>query len=750
MDIKKLLSDLTVEEKARMTAGETYWLTVACERLGIKSIWLSDGPHGLRMSVPDDWGKHHTEPATCFPTACALASSWDHDLIYKTGVAIAKEAKAKKVSVLLGPGINMKRSPLCGRNFEYFSEDPYLSGMLASSLVNGIQSQGVGACIKHFCLNNQETRRFSTSANCDERTMREIYLTAFELAVKYSKPATVMTSYNRVNGKHAYKSKDLITDILRGEFGFDGLVMSDWNSVDDRVEALKAGMDLEMPRELGVRTKEVVDAYNRGDLDMATLDASVERLLVLIDKYLPDDNAAPADFEANHLLAAEVEANCMVLLKNEDNILPLKKGAPLAVIGEFARNARFQGGGSSHINCQKVDVIFDEIKAANGEETEYAQGYSIAKSGDAAALREEAVALAKKCGRAVIFFGLTDAEETEGRDRTHMRLSAEQNALIEAVCKEVPNTALVLLAGSPVEMPWIGGAKALLHAYLGGEAVGKAASMVIFGDVNPSGHLAETLPLRLEDNPSFLNFPGEGDECNYGEGIYIGYRFYEKTKREVLFPFGHGLSYTTFELSDLKVTETGASCVVTNTGDVGGAAVVQLYTGSVKIAAPAIPKAIKELKGFNKVYLKAGESKTVSFELDERSFAYYEAKTHSWRMPSGTYKVFVGFSSADIRLEGELEHKATSIKPYPITRDTTTEDLVHDEMYQDVATELLDSLYMGTMHDKLFEAGGSIATNPNVKLSMPRVPRQYIEFVRGINNEIIDENIEKANKKIGL
>lgn len=654
MNIDRILSELTLEEKASLCSGADFWHTKAVERLDIPQIMVSDGPHGLRKNVDLAENPNQAIEAVCFPTACATACSFDRSLLTELGKAIGKECQTEGVSVILGPGVNIKRSPLCGRNFEYFSEDPFLAGQMASSLIKGVQSMGAGACIKHFAANNQETRRFSVSAEIDERALREIYLPAFETVIKESKPWTVMCSYNRINGVHSSQNKWLLTDLLRNEWGFEGLVMSDWGAVDERVEGVKAGLDLEMPSSMGKNDRLIVEAVERGELSMEELDKCTRRVLELVDRAT--QSAQPDtvwDKQKDHELARKLAADCIVLLKNEGDILPLDAGRKIAFIGEFAAVPRYQGGGSSHINSYKVDAAADCAKEYAG--VTYAQGFITSEDRTDDALLAEAVEAAKNADIAVIFAGLPDAFESEGYDRTHMRMPECQLKLIDEVTAVNKNTVVVLHNGSPIELPFADKVKGIVEAYLCGEASGGAVCDVLFGKVNPSGKLAESFPKKLSDNPSYLNFPGEGDKVKYSEGLFVGYRYYDAKEMEVRFPFGYGLSYTTFEYSDLRLSHTElddsktltVEVTVTNTGKREGKEIVQLY---VSDRDSSVIRPVKELKGFEKVSLKAGESKKVVFRLDERAFAYYEPAIDDWFIEYGAYDILVGASSRDIRL----------------------------------------------------------------------------------------------------
>ena len=683
MDIKALVSQMTLEEKAGLCSGDDFWHTKAVERLGVPRTMVSDGPHGLRKQdeAADHLGINDSIKAVCYPTACATAASFDPDMIREMGEAIGDSCQHERVSVVLGPAVNIKRSPLCGRNFEYFSEDPYLAGRLATAIIQGIQSRDVGTSIKHFALNSQEHRRMSSSSDADERTIREIYFPAFEMAVKEAKPWTVMCSYNKINGVYASENPWLLTDVLRTEWGFDGYAVSDWGAVSDRVAGVAAGLDLEMPASGGVNDRKIVEAVKAGKLDEKLVDRACERILNIVYRYL--ENAKPEtpwDKEAQHAQAADIAAECMVLLKNEGGILPLKKEDDIAFIGEFAKKPRFQGGGSSHINCFKITGA---LAAAEGLKVTYARGYDVAADDAPAEIIAEAVAAAKKAKAAVVFAGLPDSYESEGYDRAHMRMPACQNKLIEAVAEANPNTVVVLHNGAPVEMPWIGKVKAVLEAYLGGQAVGEAAVRVLFGDANPCGKLPETFPLKLEDNPSYLYYGGEGNVTEYREGVFVGYRYYDKKKMDVLFPFGFGLSYTTFEYSGLKLsagkikdTDTlTVTLMVKNTGSRAGKEAVQLYVGDVE-STPLRP--VRELKGFAKVALEPGESKAVSFTLDKRSFAYWNQQIHDWHVETGVFTVEVGGSSRDLPLKAEVTVESTVELPRHYTPDSIFMDVMAD------------------------------------------------------------------------
>ena len=706
-DIQSLIAQMTLEEKAGLCSGLDFWHTKGIERLGIPSIMLTDGPHGLRkqQASADHLGLFDSVPATCFPSAAGLASSWDRELIRKVGVALGEECQAEDVAMLLGPGANIKRSPLCGRNFEYFSEDPYLSSRLAASHIEGVQSQGVGTSLKHFAANNQEHRRMTGDSVLDERTLREIYLASFEQAVKEAQPWTVMCSYNKVNGTYASENEYLLTDILKDEWGHEGIVVSDWGAVNEREAGLAAGLELEMPSSGGAGDRKIVEAVRSGKLPEEKLDRAVERLLGLVFKAVDHKKeGASYDAEAHHALAREVARESMVLLKNEGGILPLRKGGTIAVIGELAAKPRYQGGGSSHIKPTKLEDIREEIvkSAGDGSYVVYAQGYDLKSDEPDEELTAKAKEAAAAADTAVIFAGLPDRYESEGFDRTHLRLPANQIALIQAVAEAQPNAVVVLSNGAPVEMPWLGSVKGLLEAYLGGQALGGAIADLLFGDANPSGKLAETFPVRLEHNPSQLNFPGEGDRVEYREGLFVGYRYYDAKAIEPLFPFGFGLSYTKFDYANLTIgksairddEEVTVTADVRNSGDRGGKEIVQLY---VRDAQSSVIRPLKELKGFAKVDLRPGETKTVSFTLDKRSFAYYDTAHRDWRVETGDFEIAIGSSSRDLALSGSIFVESTAAAKPVYHRNSTIGDLMGNPEAKAAVTEWIGQTPFGAM-----------------------------------------------------
>ncbi|WP_256762218.1 glycoside hydrolase family 3 protein [Cohnella sp. WQ 127256] len=750
-DIKGLIAQMTLEEKAGMCSGLDFWHMKGIERLGIPSIMLTDGPHGLRKqrASGDHLGLFDSVPATCFPSAAGLASSWDRDLARKVGVALGEECQAEEVAVLLGPGANIKRSPLCGRNFEYFSEDPYLSSGMASSHIQGVQSQGVGTSLKHFAANNQEHRRMTGNSVVDERTLREIYLASFELAVKEAQPWTVMCSYNKVNGTYASENEYLLTDILKDEWGHEGFVVSDWGAVNERADGLAAGLELEMPSSGGAGDRKVVEAVRSGKLSEEKLDRAVERLLNII--FMAVDNkktGASYDMQAHHQLAREVARESMVLLKNEGDILPLLKEGHIAVIGEFAVKPRYQGGGSSHIKPTKLEDIREEImkSAGSGAKVTYAQGYDLQSDVPDERLVEEAKQAAAQAGIAVIFAGLPDRYESEGFDRSHLRLPDNQIKLIQAVAEMQSNIVLVLSNGAPIEMPWLGSVKAVLEAYLGGQALGGAIADLLFGDANPCGKLAETFPQRLEHNPSQLNFPGEGDLVEYKEGLFVGYRYYDAKHIEPLFPFGFGLSYTTFEYSNLVIDKNSirddeqvtVSLNVKNLGSRAGKEIVQLYVHDIQ---SSVIRPVKELKGFAKVDLQPGETQTVSFALDKRSFAYYNVGLKDWHVETGDFEIGVGGSSQDIVLKGTLQVQSTVVVKCIYSRNSTVGDLSADPRGEAIIRDWIRQTPFGAMASEEGEGSEMMAA---MMKDMPL--RGLVGFSGGaLTEEDLDEILKQLN-----
>ena len=682
-NIQSIISQMTLEEKAALCTGASSWTTTPVERLGIPEMIVSDGPHGVRR-VPDvNAMAIESLPATCFPTASCLASTWDVDLIHKMGEALAEECIALNVDVLLGPGANMKRSPLGGRNFEYFSEDPYLAGEMAASLIDGIQSRGVGTSLKHYAANNQEFQRFSISAEVDERTLREIYLPAFEKAVKQAKPWTVMCSYNKVNGTFASEHHHLLTKILKNEWGFEGLVVSDWGAVRDRVAALKGGLDLEMPGPQERRVKAVAEAVRSGKLAEAVLDEAVHRILNIVFKAKETPKNGTFDVDAHHELAHKIATEGMVLLKN-NGLLPLKGQQHIAVIGRAAENAHFQGGGSSHIHPTKVAVPFKELKTQTGNaELTYAEGYPTDNSFRQDMI-DQAVTLAQSADVAVLYIALPAFKESEGYDRTDLDLTEQQVALIKAIAKVQPQTVVVLNNGAPIAMSeWIDNVAAVLEGWMMGQAGGAAIADILFGKVNPCGKLAETFPLKLSDTPAHINWPGGAGEVRYGEGLFIGYRYYDSREMPVLFPFGYGLSYNTFSYSNAKVSAqtfkdvdgVRVSVDVTNTGKLAGKEIVQVYVHDQK---SRLVRPQKELKGFAKVELQPGEMKTVSIQLDSRDFAYYHPEYKQWITEEGDFDILIAASATDVRHALTVTLQSTLRLPCILDKESTIREWLDD------------------------------------------------------------------------
>jgi len=680
--INTLIAKMTIEEKAALCIGASAWTTASIDRLGIPSIFVADGPHGVRRVKDENDIAEESLPATCFPTAACAAATWNTDLVFRMGQAMAEEAHAQEVDILLGPGVNIKRTPLGGRNFEYYSEDPFLSGKMAVSLIKGIQSRGVGTSLKHYAANNQEFQRHVINAKIDERTLREIYLRAFEIAVKEAKPWTVMCAYNKVNGEYCSEHHRLLQEILKQEWGFEGLVVSDWGAVHDRVKSLKGGLDLEMPGPQERRLKAVVNAVNAGEVAPGILDESVRRILEIVFKSKEAAGADSFDENSHHQLAREIAAEGIVLLKNE-NILPLKAGAKIAVIGNSAKEPNYQGGGSSHINPTRVDIPLDDIIKHSGKnKVTFAQGYTNQDIFDQA-LIDEAVGAAAFADAALLFLALPPSKESEGYDREDLNLTLQQTGLIEAVSAIQPETVVILNSGSAVTVaPWIDKVKALLQGWMMGQAGAGAIADILFGEINPSGKMAETFPVKLEDTPSYINYPGEGKEVCYGEGLYVGYRYYDAKKIHTQFPFGFGLSYTTFEYSNLQVPETftdinGLTVLVdvTNTGAIPGKEIVQVY---VHDHEASLKRPVKELKGFAKVSLEAGETKTVSIELNFRSFAYYHPDYKSWVTEDGDFDILVGASSEDIRLKAATNMTSSLKLPCILDRESTLREWITD------------------------------------------------------------------------
>ncbi|PWJ50519.1 glycoside hydrolase family 3 C-terminal domain-containing protein [Faecalicatena contorta] len=667
MRYQELIGKMTLEEKASLLSGKDFWQTVDIKRLGIPSMTLSDGPHGIRRQAgeSDHLGLNASVPATCFPTAATVANSWNPGLGEELGSYLGEEAVSQGVNVLLGPGLNIKRSPLCGRNFEYFSEDPYLAGKMAAGYVKGIQSKGVAACPKHFAANSQELRRMSNDSVLDERTFREIYTTGFEIAVKEGKSKSIMTSYNRINGVYANENEHLLQEILVDEWGFDGFVVSDWGGSNSHTDGVKAGSHLEMPTTGKDGMRELMAAVKEGTLSEELLDRRVDELLSVIfdtQKAVEGKTGKGFDIEKHHGMAERAAEECVVLLKNEDNILPLKQGTKVAVIGDFADKPRYQGAGSSIVNSTKLDSPLDVWKTEEWVEfAGYEQGF-IRNGKMSEELERKAAELAKRADVVLLYLGLDELAETEGMDREHMKIAYNQIDLLAAVQKANSNIVVVMSAGAPVEMPWLNLVKGMVHGYLAGQAGAGAVANVLTGKVCPSGRLSETYPVSYEDTPIYHCWPGKEKTSEYREGLFVGYRYYETADIPVLFPFGYGLSYTSFAYSDIQADENEVHVTIQNTGSVDGAEVVQIYISKPngKIFRPA-----KELKGFQKVYLKAGESKTVTIPLDDKAFRYYNVITNKWEVEGGSYRIMAGPNVAEVSLSTEVSIEGTEARlPY--------------------------------------------------------------------------------------
>lgn len=754
--IKNMVSQMTLEEKAGLCSGLDFWHTKGVERLGIPSEMVSDGPHGLRKQdqAADHLGINDSIKAVCFPAGCATASSFDRDLLRKLGETLGEECQAENISTILGPAMNIKRSPLCGRNFEYYSEDPLVSAEMAGALVHGVQSKNVGTSPKHFMANNQEYHRMTSSSEMDERTMREIYLASFEGMVKKEKPWTIMNAYNKLNGTYLCENKEMLTDVLRNEWGFDGYVMTDWGAMNERVEALKAGCNLEMPSCGGSTDAEIVAAVREGELDEAVLDKRCEEFLNIIFRYVENrDKNAVFQYERDHELARRIEEECMVLLKNKESLLPLSSDKKVAFIGKYAKAPRYQGGGSSHINSFKVESAMDAVKFCENVKEEniiFAQGYDDIEDVTDEALLAEAVQAAGNAEAAVVFAGLPDNFESEGYDRKHMRMPNCQNRLIEAVAEVQPDTIVVLHNGAPVEMPWIGKVKAVLEAYLGGQAAGGAVVNVLYGNTNPSGHLAETFPLRLQDTPCYLNYGGEHDKSVYSEGVFVGYRYYASKDMEVLFPFGHGLSYTTFAYRNLtvskeKMTESETLTVtvdVTNTGEMTGKEVVQLY---VAPKGGTVIRPVRELKAFEKIELVPGETKKVQMTLDRRAFAYWNTQIHNWHVASGEYEIQIGKNAQDIVLSHPVEVESEVLIPKVFSLNSTMGEILADPKGKAVFEQAMAAM-AGTQEAQAMEGDGEAISGEMIAAMMEGMPlRQLISFIPGVTKEALNQLVSELN-----
>lgn len=758
---KEILDMLTLEEKAGLCSGADFWHLKSVERLGLSEIMVTDGPHGLRKQAggTDHVGLNKSVAATCFPTASATASSWDKELMFEMGEALAEECLQEDVAVILGPGANIKRSPLCGRNFEYVSEDPYHTGHMTAALINGIQSKGIGTSLKHFAMNNQEARRMTIDTVVDERAQREIYLTGFEIAVKEAQPWTVMCSYNKVDGIYLSDHQKLLNDILKEEWNHTGLVVTDWGACNDRVKGIQAGMELEMPSSGGRNDEKIVKAINNGILSEGTLDKAVIRIIELILRSQESRKESfKYDVQKHHLLAKKVAANSTVLLKN-DHILPLSKEQKIAVIGEFAKTPRYQGAGSSIINPHKIDNVCD-VLTEKGVDYSYAQGYSLKSGTPKQKLIDDAVKIAQNSEVVIIFAGLTDDYESEGYDRKHLELPLSHTELIKQVSKVTSNTVVVLQNGSPVVMPWLMDVRGVLECYLHGQAGAGAVIDILYGDVNPSGKLAETFPLTLEDNSSYHYFPGSTLTVEYRESIFVGYRYYDTADKKVLFPFGYGLSYTEFSYSDLtikKISELAYEVCVTveNSGLVAGSEIVQLY---IKNNESELFKANKELRAFDKVYLEPNEKKQITFTLNKRSFAYYNITISDWHVDSGFYEVQIGASSKDIRLKESLKIEKNDGITVPNYKEKAPDyyNLTNDVFEMDA--NQFELLYGKALPKRDKEKGDpytSLSTMIEVrekfvgKLLFNMIKKQAMVMVERDNSEVEDGNLAMLEAIIG-
>lgn len=771
--IKKIIECLTLEEKASLCSGADCWHTKALPEKGIPAIRMCDGPSGLRFQSGEDdhMGVHASTQMVSYPTGCAMASSFDRELMERVGAAIGEESRAVGVSLVLGPASNIKRNPLCGRNFEYLSEDPYLTGEMSAAEIRGIQSQNVGACMKHYACNNQETWRMKIDARVDERTLREIYLAGFEMAVKQEQPCALMASYNRVNSEHVTESHHLLTEILREEWGFEGFVVSDWGASNNRMAGVAAGMDLEMPGCNGITDEQLVRAVREGSLKEEVLDQAAERILTKVMQYEAGPVGEDFTREEHHALAVEAAAESAVLLKNEGQLLPLQEGKKVVYIGRFAEVPRFQGGGSACVNPFKLTNALHESEGISG--VSYVPGFTEEENCVNEKWQEEAVQAAAGADAVVIFAGLPEVFESESYDRPDMKLPSCQNQLIDAVCDIQKNVAVVLCSGSAVEMPWAGRVPAILQMHTGGQGTGQAAVSLLYGRKNPCGKLAETYPVRLQDVPSYLNFPGDGKTVNYQEGIFIGYRYYDAKDMEVLFPFGHGLSYTTFSYDNLRVNKNvfreedvlEVSVDVTNTGDRSGKEVVQLYVSDITHQQSEkwevdresnvfvqendgyVSRPCRELKGFVKTELEPGETKTVVFKLDQRSFAWYSEEKKDWYASGGNYRIQASASSRDIRASVDICLQKDEKKiPNHVSMDTLMSEI---SPYSDLWQMTLD--YLSAACPKLDEIiHGKDSTAFYLREELKELPLYAVRGLYAVRQEALDRVIDALNQKIAM
>lgn len=736
MKYKNIISKMTLEEKASLCVGKDYWNSENIERLNIPSIKMSDGPHGLRVQREngDNLGVNKSEVAICFPSSATIANSWDKNVAYKLGKTLGEEAKSENVNIVLGPGVNIKRSPLGGRNFEYFSEDPYLTGIMATEYVKGLQSNNVGACVKHFAVNNQENRRRTVNVVVDERTLREIYLKAFEMIVKEANPWSVMSAYNKLNGKYCTENEVLL-NILKKEWNFDGIVITDWGAENDRVKGLLAGNELEMPGGRGNGKEEIIQAVKEGKVSEEYLNEIVDGILNIAFKCKVIEHNY--NKEEHHEIAMKLAQESIVLLKNENNILPINK-RKIALIGDMAKNPRYQGAGSSTINPYKVENAYDCF-IQNGIEVDYAKGYNRIETDEDKELINQAVEVAKNKDVVILFLGLTENYESEGMDRTNLEIPKNQIKLIESIYSVNQNIIVVLSNGAPITMEWKDKAKAIITGYLGGESGAKAMVNCILGKVNPSGKLAETYPIKLEDTPCFNNFPGTEVSVEYKEAIYVGYRYYDKNNIKVLYPFGYGLSYTTFEYSNLNIENNIVSFRIKNTGKVKGKEIAQVYVSQCN---PTIFKPLKELKGFEKVELEPDEEKKVNIILDDSAFQYYNVQNKKWEIESGEYKILVGKSCESIELECKIHIDSKDEKP-----EADFPEVYRNGKIQNVTDEDFEKLLGQKIPDRYIKLEDISEENTLEQIKNTKVGKViYENQIQKMNKLLQEQNVNKATK----
>ena len=736
MKYKNIISKMTLEEKASLCVGKDYWNSENIERLNIPSIKMSDGPHGLRVQREngDNLGVNKSEVAICYPSSATIANSWDKNVAYKFGKTLGEEAKSENVNIVLGPGVNIKRSPLGGRNFEYFSEDPYLTGIMATQYVKGLQSNNVGACVKHFAVNNQENRRRTVNVVVDERTLREIYLKAFEMIVKEANPWSVMSAYNKLNGKYCTENEVLL-NILKKEWNFDGIVITDWGAENDRVKGLLAGNELEMPGGRGNGKEEIIQAVKEGKVSEEYLNEIVDRILNIAFKCKVIEHNY--NKEEHHEIAMKLAQESIVLLKNENNILPINK-RKIALIGDMAKNPRYQGAGSSTINPYKVENAYDCF-IQNEIEVDYAKGYNRIETDEDKELINQAVEVAKNKDVVILFLGLTENYESEGMDRTNLEIPKNQIKLIESIYSANQNIIVVLSNGAPITMEWKDKAKAIITGYLGGESGAKAMVNCILGKVNPSGKLAETYPIKLEDTPCFNNFPGTEVSVEYKEAIYVGYRYYDKNNIKVLYPFGYGLSYTTFEYSNLNVKNNIVSFKIKNTGKVKGKEIAQVYVSQCN---PTIFKPLKELKGFAKVELEPDEEKEVNITLDDSAFQYYNVQNKKWEIESGEYKILVGKSCESIELECKIHIDSKDEKP-----EADFPEVYRNGKIQNVTDEDFEKLLGQKIPDRYIKLEDISEENTLEQIKNTKVGKViYENQIQKMNKLLQEQNVNKATK----